>query len=164
MRKKVQYDPSCYDLHLFLKPPLLLWIAMLYLSRAILLSFLARISNVTAGGSYDTVAAFRGAFAVDALIPSALASLVIIALLMRSPSRGGVIRWFVMRGNWVLAFAALLDLALAVFDSLVRPGALSSGAPTLVVGLDVYALVYVLGSRRVRDVFASYPAPLSEGH
>lgn len=158
MHAKVRYDPSCYDRYLCLKPPLMLWVVVLYLSRAIVVSFLAQISNASGGG--DTVGGLRGLFTASALLPSFLACLVLAALLLRSPASGSLARWFFARGRLILACAAVLDLGLGLPESLWRHGELGEVGLGGLLGaaFDVYLLVYLLASRRTRDVFAAYPA------
>jgi hypothetical protein len=152
------YDHSSYDAHLCLKPSLMLWITLLYLSRAIVLPFFAQLADL--GGS-ETTTLVRGLFDVGALLPALPAILVLGALLLRSPSRGSVVRWIWSHGRVFLALAAILDLALPWANSVLRhrPLAEQTLGSVLVDGFDLYFLVFIIASRRVRDVFSSFPAP-----
>ena len=67
------YAPTSYDDYLCLKPPLLLWVALLFLSRAITLPFAMGIGQV-AGVSAEALAAVRALWSGDiALLPSLIA-------------------------------------------------------------------------------------------
>jgi Protein of unknown function (DUF2919) len=152
------YDHSSYDAHFCLKPSLMLWITMLYLSRAIVLPIFAQLADL--GGS-ETKTLMRGLFDVYALLPALLAVVVLAALPLRSPSRGRVVRWVWARGRAFLALSAILDLALPWANSFLRdqPLAEQTLGAVLVEGFDLYFLVFIITSRRVRDVFSSFPAP-----
>lgn len=155
-----RYSPSSYDQNLCLKPPLLLWIGILLLSRGVTLPLLVTLSQL-GGGSADTQALVHGLFGLGTLLPSSLAFLVLFALAMRSPSGARPARWIWGRGRLLLAAAAILDLVLAVGGSSARHDGAGTFSEWEVVAavFDLYFLVYVLASRRVRDVFADFPAP-----
>jgi hypothetical protein len=150
------YSLTSYDQYLCLKPSLMLWIACLYLSRALALPFFFGMASYA--GS-NTASLSQGVFHISDLPPAVPAFLVLVALLTRSPSRGKLARWLWARGRLLLALSALLDLAL--------PGALlllgDSHALTQTLGrvmseaFDLYFLLFIISSQRTRDVFRSYP-------
>jgi Protein of unknown function (DUF2919) len=156
---RFRYSQSSYDEHLCLKPPLLLWVALLYLSRAVSLPVVLGLSSV-AGVSSDTKEIFQGLFGAYTLLPSFFAAVVLFALIRRSPSASRTVRWICTRGRLILVISALLDLALVV-DSAFRHTELDgqAGLGLLTGVFDLYFLVYVLAARRVRDVFSDFPAP-----
>jgi hypothetical protein len=158
MRRR--YDPSNYDEHFCLKPPLLLWLALVYLSRAITLPLAVQISSL-AGGSADTTALIRGAFSAYSLLPSLIAAVVFVALIRRSPSGSRAARWIWARGRILLATSAILDLGLSFVDPQSGHGGASGAieARVLTAAFDLYFLVYILAAGRVRDAFAAFPAP-----
>lgn len=159
-----RYSLSSYDQNLCLKPPLMLWIGILFLSRGLTLPLLVTLSQL-GGGNADTRALVHGLFGLGTLLPSSLAFLVLFALAMRSPSGVRAARWIWRRGRLLLAAAAILDLALAVAAATTGPSGRGGGIEAIgewqLVGalFDLYFLVYILASRRVRDVFADFPAP-----
>jgi hypothetical protein len=151
------YSPSSYDDDYCLKPPLLLWLAALYLSRGVLLPLLMGMGSMI-GTNPDALNLFHQLWSVEALIPSSVAAVVCLALFRRGPSASSVVRWIWAHGRVFLASAAALDLLLSVLP-LVRTRELGADtAPALFVGAaDLYFLVYVLAARRVRDTFGDFP-------
>jgi len=154
------YSYSSYDEYLCLKPPLMLWITCLYLSRALVLPIFSEVVSWT--GSH-TEGVMRGVFGLIALPAALPACLVLVALVSRSPARGPIVRWIWANGRLLLGLAAILDLAI--------PGALlllgnneaeqqQTLGRALSEGFDLYFLLFIACSRRLRDVFRSYPAPL----
>jgi hypothetical protein len=156
-----RYSPGSYDNHLTLKPPLLLWIAVVYLSRAITLPVLVKLSAL-GGGSADTTEFMRGLFSASTLLPSGVAAIVLYPLLRRSPSASERARWIWARGRLLLGTAAVLDFVLSLTGGLAWHGELANPSPAtlLTEAFDLYFLAYILASRRVRDTFADFPAPL----
>jgi hypothetical protein len=155
-----RYSPSSYDQNLCLKPPLLLWMGILFLSRGVTLPLLATLGQL-GGGSADTQALVHGLFGLGMLLPSSLAFLVLFALAMRSPSGVRPARWIWRRGGLLLAAAAMLDVALTLSGPFWRRGGFEMLSVWEVVAavFDLYFLIYVLASRRVRDVFCDFPEP-----
>jgi len=155
-----RYSPSRYDEYLCLKPPLMLWIALVYLSRAITLPLLVTVSSL-GGGTSDTTQFIRGLFSLSTLFPSFIAATVLYALIRRSPSGSAFARWIWARGRALLTVSAVLDFVLSLAGSpllhgdVTEPVALS----LLTAAFDLYFLVYILASKRARDTFADFPAP-----
>lgn len=156
------YSPSSYDDHFCLKPPALLWLAVLYLSRALLLAVIYVVSSMTLSRtSPQALATLRGTVSIYAFVPSLAAAPVLCALLLRSPCATRLIRWFWSHGRMLLILAAICDCVISVGAS----GAIGADAADLNAGwlvaalFDIYFLVYVLVTRRVRDAFADFPPP-----
>ncbi len=154
------YAPSNYDDDFCLKPPLLLWFAVLYLSRAFVLPISVGIAHI-AKVNGDVATVLRGLWNVDLVIPALLALPVLYAFIRRTATASGSVRWLWAHGRMLLAFSAIVDLVLPVVALLRHPD-LGDGLPLSLAGsvVDVYFLLYILGARRVRDTFASFPAPL----
>lgn len=152
------YHPSSYDDNFCLKPPALLWLATFYLSRAFVLIMASDIAKVTRVGS-DVATMLRGAASVYALVPSLVAAPLLYALIFRSPASTKAVRWIWAHGRTILTAAAILDCAASITASGVIGGDVAdvSGGLLLAAIFDVYFLVYVLATRRVRDVFADFP-------
>jgi hypothetical protein len=156
------YSPSSYDDHFCLKPPALLWLAVIYLSRALLLVVIYVVSSMTLSRvNPQALATLRGTVSIYAFAPALVAAPVLYALVSRSPSSTKLIRWFWSHGRSILAVAAILDCAIAVYDS----GAIGRDLTDLNAGwlvaalFDVYFLVYILATPRVRDAFGDFPPP-----
>lgn len=153
-----RYGPSSYDDHFCLKPPGLLWLAVLYLSRAFVLLVtydLASMSRVRP----EALAMLRGTISIYELIPSLVAAPVLIALIRRAPSSATVVRWIWSHGRILLILAAILDCVVSIGASRI----IGADAVDLQVGqlllaaFDIYFLVYILATPRVRDAFADFP-------
>jgi len=155
-----RYGLNHYDANFCLKPPFLLSLAMLYLSRGILLLLLSSVGSLAALSS-DTVMLLRGSIKLGTVIPSILGASLLYALGRRVPSASKAVRWIWSNGQVLLAAAALADVTVQLLNSpLLYGDAYDQTAwPLVAAMLDLYFLVYVFASRRVRDVFADFPAP-----
>jgi hypothetical protein len=155
------YPASYYDDQMCLKPPLLLWVAVFYLSRAITLPVAMAIGHF-AGVDSRAIASFRAFWSLDALIPSLTAVVILYALCRRVPTASQWVRWIWARGRVFLAVAAALDIAL-ILAELIRQGEISDSSlmSLIAAAVDAYFLTYVLAARRVRDAFAEFPMPVT---
>jgi hypothetical protein len=142
-----------------LKAPVLLWVVILYLSRAIILPIAAAIGHV-AGVDDRAIAQFRGSWSIYGLLPSLIAAIILITLLRRSPAAPDWMRWVWERGRSVLAVAAILDIILLATANIRQQGLEFSLGSICAAVFDGCLLVYILAVRRVRDVFAEFPPPL----
>jgi hypothetical protein len=159
-QKNDPYDGSSYDQYFCLKAPPLLWVALVYLSRAITVPLVVALSSL-GGGSSDTREFMRGAISAATLFPSLIAALVLYALIRRTPAGPEWVRWVWARGRALLALSAATDLLVTVGSSLWHwgLGAAQSDAVALITGaFDAYFLIYLLASKRLRDTFRDFPA------
>jgi hypothetical protein len=154
------YGDSSYDDNFCLKPPGLLWLAALYLSRAFLLLVIYVVSSLSRVGP-EGMATLRGTVSAYAFVPSLVAAPVLYALICRAPSAAKPLRWIWAHGRTILTLAAILDCAASIASSgLIDGDAANLNPISLLAALfDIYFLVYLLATRRVRDVFADFPAP-----
>ncbi|HUN24816.1 MAG TPA: hypothetical protein VMU67_00810 [Steroidobacteraceae bacterium] len=154
------YPPSSYDDFMCLKPPLLLWIAALYLSRAVSLPIVLGFTSLVGGSSGDIRAFVGGFIGAESLLPSLIAFAVLCGLVRRAPTGSRAIRWVWARGQWLLALSAGVDFAFRATDVSVRlAGASDQTVPALLAAaMDLYFLAYVLAARRAHDAFAEFPA------
>ena len=156
------YHPSDFDADFCLKPPLLLWAAILYLARAIVLLIVVGIGNF-ANVNADAMTMMHGVWRPETLVPALVALPVLCALFRRVAGASRFVRWIWAHGRAFLAVAAVLDIALTLMrtipfqdvDEAVFLGLCAAGA-------DVYVLLYVLAARRVRDTFSDFPPPLEK--
>jgi hypothetical protein len=158
------YNPSSFDDYFCLKPPLLLWLAALYLSRAITIPVAMEIGSFT-GISNDATGLLRGLTRINEVFPSILAAVILYTLCRRVPSASLAVRWIWAHGRIFIAAAAILDIAVTA-ASLDLQSVLNGQAvwPVVSVGLNLFFLGYVLAARRVRDAFSDFPPPLHAGN
>jgi hypothetical protein len=154
------YHPSNFDDDMCLKPPLLLWIAAIYLARAILLPIGIGIGHI-AGVDDKAFVLLRSLWSAEGLVPALVALPVLYALFRRAPAAAYMTRWFWAHGRILLAVSAGIDAALTLLH-LTRLTELSDQmAISIVAGFaDLYFLAYILFARRVRDAFTDFPPPL----
>ncbi|MGA2399423.1 MAG: DUF2919 family protein [Steroidobacteraceae bacterium] len=154
------YPAASYDDYLCLKPPLLLWIVILYLSKVITLPIAMAVASFS-GVNPDAIKLIRSLWSAESLLPSLIAILVLFALLRRMPSASKPVRWIWAHGRTLLALSAGIDLVLALVQ-FIRVGELNDQTvlSLMTAGIDLYFLVYVLAARRVRDAFGEFPPPL----
>ena len=154
------YPASHYDHQMCLKPPFLLWIAVLYLSRAITLPIAMALGHF-AGVDDKAITLFRGIWSADALVPSAIAGVMLYTMVRRVPSASAQVRWIWAHGRIVLAVSALLDIGLLAI-ALIRQGEINEQTiwSLIAAAVDLYFVAYILAARRVRHAFLEFPAPL----
>jgi hypothetical protein len=153
------YALSAYDNHMCLKPPLLLWVAVLFLSKAITLPLAVGIGHV-AGVNADALSAMRGLWSAGALLPSFIAAVLLYAFFRRVPSASRQVRWIWARGVVFLTVSAGMDLVLSLIST-IRPKEIDDQLllSSLNAAADAYFLLYILAARRVRDTFSEFPPP-----
>jgi hypothetical protein len=154
------YSSSSYDDYLCLKPPFVLWLAILYLSKAITLPIAMAIASFS-GVNPDAIKLMRSLWSAESLIPSLIAVVVLFALLRRMPSASKPVRRIWAHGRILLALSAGIDLLLSLIQ-FIRVGELNDQTvlSLMAAAIDVYFLVYVLAARRPRDAFGEFPPPL----
>ncbi len=154
------YSESSYDDNLCLKPPLLLWLAVLYLSRAVTLPAAMGI-GAFAGVNADAIGMFHKLWSMQTLFPSLIAICILYALCRRVPNASKPVRWIWANGRILLAVSAGVDLVLSLI-SLIQQGEINDQSlmSLLAAAADAYFLLYVLVARRVRDAFSEFPPPL----
>lgn len=154
------YPASSYDDDFCLKPSLILWIAAVFLSRALLLPVAMGFAHF-AGVNDDVQSLLRDIWSLEYVAPSAVALPVLYSLIRRAPTAPASVRWIWSRGRMFLALSASIDLLVSIGLEIRQDS--SGDSPHLSLGLgaiDLYFLLYILATRRVRDTFASFPAPL----
>jgi len=142
-----------------LKPPLLLWLAAIYLARAILLPIGIGIGHI-AHVDDKAFVLLRSLWSAEGLVPALVALPVLYALFRRAPAAGRMTRWFWAHGRMLLVVSAGIDVALTLLH-LTRLTELSDQmALSIGAGFgDLYFLAYILFARRVRDAFTDFPPP-----
>jgi hypothetical protein len=153
------YPPSSFDDDLCLKPPLLLWIVVLYLSKAVLMPVVMGIGHY-AGVNQDAMRLLRDFWQVDTLLPSLLALPVLFALCRRSRTASRTVRWIWEHGRALLGTSIVADIALNAHELLPFDGIYDKNLlPVCGIVADLYFLMYVLAAHRVRDTFSDFPPP-----
>jgi len=153
------YPPSHYDDQMCLKPPLLLWVAVFYLSRAITLPVAMALGHF-AGVDEKAITLFRGVWSANGLIPSSIAAVMLYALMRRVPTASRTVRWIWAHGRMVLSVSAVLDIALLLV-ALIRQGEINDQSIWSLIAAvgDLYFLIYIVAARRVRHAFLEFPPP-----
>jgi hypothetical protein len=150
------YSPSAYDDTLCLKPSVLMWLALLWLSRTITLPILIGVGHV-AGVNADAMTMLRDYWNADQLIPAAFALPVLFACCRRVPTAPRAVRWIWAQGRALLLLSAVLDIAMCA----VAPWHHETSDQVLLAlstaAVDLYLLAYLLAARRVRDTFLDFP-------
>lgn len=151
------YDLASYDDNLCLKPPFMLWLVMLYLSRALVMPIVGTLTSTA--GSSDMASWTRAQFGPETILSAAGALIVLLAALRRVPSASKLTRFIWANGRIILGLSAIGDLALSIIDLRNNHSVDSLPSTLLVVRatLDAYFLIYVFGSRRVGHVFSDFP-------
>lgn len=145
-----------------LKVALTLWLVMAYLGRNLLFVFIGGVSTFAGRRFSSSATDYSPLFSNEMLLLASLpAIIVIVAAFRRVPSAGAVARKIWRNGRWILIAAVILDLMIVWMISPRQPHAISTLQVAFVI-LDVYALIYLFRSSRVRDTFADFPAPLPE--
>jgi Protein of unknown function (DUF2919) len=164
----LKYHLACYDDNFCLKPPVLLWIALVFLSRGVMLPLLVGVMSMT-GLSPDAKGMLQGLMSLPSVPSSIIGAAVLLAALRRAPKASGVMRWIWRHGLVLLAIAAVGDAVTSLATAPIVRGttsdttSLTVWAPVLAATYDVYFLAYLLSVRRVRDTFAQFPLPLTAG-
>jgi hypothetical protein len=143
-----------------LKAPPLLWLAVLFLSRGVLLPVVMGMGHFI-GVDSRALTAFREYWRLDSLAPSLIAAVVLVVLCLRVPSAPALARRIWARGRILLIAAAVLDIALLAI-AVFRQGEINDSSLLMLcsVVLDLYLLVYIVAAFRVRHVFSDFPPPL----
>ena len=155
--KPHRYPDSCYDDHFCLKPPAMLWVALLYLGRSVAL-LCANAVGRFAGVDEAALASLHAFWSPEALIPAAIIVPVFLAMLWRSPTAPPAVRRIWQNGRIIMLAAAGVDGLLCVRALLAHSTQETELVQTLGgLCVDVYLLAYIVFSRHVRDSFAEFP-------
>lgn len=150
MKSPYRYDPSDYDEDGQMHIGLLLWLVLVYLSRHILLLMLVAVSSLVGLGRGLDMLYSSPAF----LLASLPALMVLIAGMRRGPKAGPWLRWLWSVGRWCLVVSVVIDLVLLIAGLLW--GYLELNEYRALWGLcDLYALAYLLRSRRLPVLFSA---------
>lgn len=140
-----------------LKVSALLWLVIAFLARHVLLLLMGGLSTFMLRGRGIDTGGFSALYSTPFfLLVSAPAVAIIVASVRRAPGAGPLIRGIWRNGRLLLSIAAGLDIGLLVCHWAF--GWLSINEIIIVtVFLDVYILLYLARSVRVRDTFEDFP-------
>lgn len=147
------YSFEEYDDHLCLMPNLQIKFILFFLSRSLILPFIVFIigQNMQGNLNYLNEIEKNSAFFVFASLPSLF---VLLAWLFRNPSSFNLIKITWRSGKWLLTLSALIDFIFRIWLYNI------TNEPTIVLAaLDIIIIIYLLTSRRVKDVFSDFPKP-----
>ena len=150
--KKLSYDPWCYDNFLCLKVPFALAVSIFYLARNLIVPFTVfAIARKTQ--SEDMFYLLSDANSLIYLLCSLPALVIAVCWSRRTPKGGIWVRWLWSQGRGWLTASALLDLSLRIATTTN----FFKGFTLAACLLDIYIVVYLFMSVRVRDVFEDFP-------
>jgi Protein of unknown function (DUF2919) len=155
-----RYSIDSFDRHLSLKAPLPLLLALVFLSRSVVLRLVYALSNIKGQGA-DISVLWNSQYQHLFMLGSLPAFLVLAAYIGRSPNRGAMARWIWRHGAWLVGLALLAQSlpALLNLDSITNFEQMHFEESPLLLAVHAAVLGYMLFSRRVRDTFADYPKP-----
>ena len=157
MQKLKGYQISDFNNDGALKVPMLLWLVLAYLSRHLLLLAMGGLSTFmmsrTGNGQIDFAGFNSSPMFLLASLPAVT---VMVAALLRAPGSIRLIQFIWGHGRKLLIVSALVDLGLLAMSCYLHWLVLNEW---VIVGalLDIYILVYLLRSVRVRDTFSDFP-------
>jgi hypothetical protein len=152
-----RYNPSHFHDDGSLKVSALLWLIVLYLSRHLLVLMVGGLSTFMGSRSGLDTSGLSILYSSPAFLPASLPALVVlVARLRRVAGAGSFVRWVWRGGRYWLIAAALIDLTtLAVHWTLGWLGTTQMQVAGAFV--DAYIMVYLVRSRRARDLFRDFP-------
>jgi len=146
-----------FDDNLCLKPPLALYLVMPHLAGGSLLSM--AIGPIAMSGVSGKTAVKYEIAGPLMFIPPVPTVLVLLAWVRRRPTASQFMRFIWTQGHVLLTISAATDLALLFWTSDQSPRDPGiSLVPVTRALLDVYWLVFIAVSTRVRDAFSDFPA------
>ncbi len=148
-----KYSFEDYNEYNILKIPSLLIILNLYLLKYFVIFILPMISKIPAAKTFA-----HEQFTVILLLPTIPAILVLVAMIQRVPESRYVkiVKRIWEVGHWLLLSGILLEIVILSLYILLDMKKLDE---TLLIFLyiDFMAIIYLLKSQRVQDVFADFP-------
>ncbi len=161
-KKPAVYDIDAYTDAGTLKIALTLWLVMAYLGRHLLFIAIGGLSTF-AGRKFSASAIdYSPLFSNETLLLASLPAIfLIVVAFCRVPSAGAAARTIWRNGRSILVASVILDLLIAWMISPKQLQAIGALQVAFVI-LDVYVLIYLFRSTRVRDTFADFPTPLPD--
>ena len=165
-KQSIRYEFDDFDARGALKPSLTLLLAMLFLSRHVVIVILAGISTlILKRRGIDTGGIIELLSSPEFLLVSLPSVLLLIALMRRIPTASKSVRWIWCHGLWLLLIGAGMDITGMAHGLIVLTpqGAGATGALYIIgVVLDVFIVLYLFRSRRVADTFSDFPSTPDE--
>lgn len=157
--RRAAYTPSDFTDDGALRIGLLLWAAILFLCRHLLIMVLGAVSSLVGArrglGTADFAILYSSPLFLAASLP---ALVVLVAGIRRAPRANRLVRGVWRNGRSLLIISGVLDVALLCLQALL--GLFAINEFYILAGvLDLYILLYLVRSRRVGDTFADFPAP-----
>jgi len=147
------YTPVDFDSNLCLKVPFWVGVSIVFLTRHLLLPLVVFATQRKTGSS--DLNYLLGDIGLSQAAASILPLIVLVAWFKRNPGGGTFVRWIWRWGRPILMASAAADFVLRV---LVTTSWLKTFAAAQLL-LDVYIVVYLMMSRKARDVFLDFPEP-----
>ncbi|MDM8564735.1 DUF2919 family protein [Candidatus Halobeggiatoa sp. HSG11] len=148
-----KYSFEDYNEHNVLKIPSLLILLNLYLLKYIIIFILPMISKISAIKAFA-----HDHFTVILLLPAIPAFLVLVSMILRVPESRylKIVKQIWGMGRWLLLSSAILEIIIISVYLLLD---IKQFGQTLLIFLylDFMAIIFLLKSQRLRDVFAEFP-------
>lgn len=159
---RLNYDLSDFSDDGTLKVPFTLWVALAFLARHVLLLLMGGVSSfVMSRRGIDTGGFIEIYSSPLFLLASLPAVAVLVAALRRNPQAGRATRAIWRNGRLLSSTAAALDIGILLSRALFASLSVT-GFVVAMTFLDVYVLVYLLRSVRVKDTFEDFPVSHQE--
>ena len=154
MTEQSRYSFEDYDKYSCLKPNADMWLVIAYLVHSFVLFIVYLVTQFRMRGGAGEVG-YLGAMHPVSVLSAVPAITVVWAYFNRAPGKAGFTRAIWHHGHALL----LLSCALSTVHPLwvITHTRHIDAIPVLLLTLDLAALIYLVTSRRVKEVFADYP-------
>lgn len=157
LNRHLTYPASAYDDQLVLRPPLGMWVTLIFLLRPIIVLVASVTNKADRAGLLNLIYPDRQ-WAVAHALAALPAIAVAIAYTRRDPKAAAGIRWVWRHGRALLTASLALNVVFLLYPVLTEHARFANSAliQTTVCALLAY---YLFRSPRVADAFADFPAP-----
>lgn len=155
LNRHLNYPASAYDDQLVLRPPLGVWVTLVFLLRPIIVLVASVTNKVDRVGLLNLVYPDRQ-WAVAHALAALPAIAVAVAYTRRDPKASAGVRWLWQHGRALLMASLTLNVVFLLYPVLTEHARFATSAliQTTVCALLAY---YLFRSPRVADAFADFP-------
>lgn len=145
------YPVNAYDEHGQLKLNKMLWLALIFNAKALVIFVMAGVSRTQGGQLLELIYPLRDTLYIDMVLGSP--ALLLMWLSGQRSSDNKVIHYLWQHGKKLLIAAYSIDFALQIYHLVLSQGAFS-WVRALTLLLTIWLGLYLIRSSRVKDVFA----------
>lgn len=155
--RQLNYPASAYDDQLVLRPPIGVWLTLVFLLRPLIVLVASVTNKADRVGLLNLIYPDRQ-WAVAHALAALPAIAVAIAYSRRDAKASAAVRWIWGHGRALLVTSLGINVLFLAYPVLTHPGRLATSA---MIQITVCALLayYLFRSRRVADAFADFPPP-----